>query len=477
MAIEDYIPNVFGQGMPSYIPGLLGQEEAAALQKRANVQGLLGAALSLAQGMSSQGPRRSAAQNILGAIAGGLQAGQGAYQGAVQNYQTQQQLLNAQLQQRKSMIDLQNQARKMEAVEEVIQLPEVANNPAMVAYFRAFPDRALERKINMDMVAQARREAQGVAPQAMPQSDFIGQVATQAAQEQGLIPRELPAVEVVANVSPYQTKIRESEILATMYDNFGTKEGADLAAQARERANYFRGLQRQEELVNGVAQSLSNVDPTLRRRADSLIANAPSLTQEQLQSKMDSILSEDAKLKEQLDPRFAQQRIAERKAGAPSTTINMPTESERTAGFLTNRVINSVQQLQAAVGASPTAASPNFAAEAIKFFTGSDYLKNLANPEKRQQVEAAQLEILDAALTLGTGAAYTKEQLENYQKSYFPQLNDKPATIKDKQQRLKSLIDSAMIKSGRAAPAAPSGVAPMFDMNAIDAELNRRKGK
>ena len=136
-----------------------------------------------------------------------------------------------------------------------------------------------------------------------------------------------------------------------------------------------------------------------------------------------------------------------------------------------------MNQLQTAVGVDPTAASPNFIAEAVKFITGSDYLKNLANPEKRQQVENAQLEILDAALTLGTGAAYTREQLENYRKSYFPQLGEKPASIKDKQQRLKSLLDSAMIKSGRAAPTAPSGFTPMFDMNAVDQELNRRRGK
>jgi hypothetical protein len=177
----------------------------------------------------------------------------------------------------------------------------------------------------------------------------------------------------------------------------------------------------------------------------------------------------------QLENKLYQMDIAARKAGA--TNINMPSESERTAGFLTNRVVNSLNQLQRVVGANPTAASPKFGSEAIKFLTGSDYLKNLANPEARQQVEAAQLEILDAALTLGTGAAYTRDQLENYRKSYFPQLGDKPETIKDKQERLKSLLDSAMIKSGRAAPEMPSGVAPAFDMNAIEQELNRRKGK
>ena len=178
----------------------------------------------------------------------------------------------------------------------------------------------------------------------------------------------------------------------------------------------------------------------------------------------------------QLENKLFDLDIQKRRAGA--TTINMPSESERTAGFLTNRVVNSLNQLQSVVGATPTAASPKFGAEAVKFLTGSEYLKNLANPESRQQVEAAQLEILDAALTLGTGAAYTREQLENYRRSYFPQLGDKAKTVEDKQQRLKSLIDSAMIKSGRAAPGMPSGMnAPAFDANAIQMELDRRKGK
>lgn len=341
MAIEDYIPNVFGTGMPSYIPGLLGQEEAAALQKRANVQGLLGAALTLAQGMSAQGPRRSAAQNILGAIAGGLQAGQGAYQGAVQNYMTQQQLANAQLQQRKGMIDLQRQAQTMQAVEDVIQSPEIANNPAMVAYFRANPDKALERMLNIQMAQQARgrTQSQQVAPQIAPQAIPQGGEAM------------LPPVEVAARQVPYQSNIQEAENAANFYAGMGTKEGADMAAKFRDEANYFRGLQRQEELVGGITQSLANVDPTLRRRADAIIANAPSLTQEQLQSRMDSILAEDAKLKEQLDPRFAEQRIRERRAGA--TVIDMGTR-EMEKEFAKGVVEDTRASFQAAKSASGT---------------------------------------------------------------------------------------------------------------------------
>jgi hypothetical protein len=99
MAIEDYLPNVFGSSAPSYLQGLLGAEETQKLQGRANVQGLLGAGLALAQGMSRVGPRRSAAENILGALAGGFGAAGGAYDQGIKNYVTQQQIAQTRLQQ------------------------------------------------------------------------------------------------------------------------------------------------------------------------------------------------------------------------------------------------------------------------------------------------------------------------------------------------------------------------------------------
>lgn len=93
MAIQDLTP--FGTA-PSYYEGLLGADETAALQKRAQVQGLLGAGLALAQGMSRSGAPRSALQNILGAVAGGFQASGGAYEGGINNYAKQQQLMQQQ---------------------------------------------------------------------------------------------------------------------------------------------------------------------------------------------------------------------------------------------------------------------------------------------------------------------------------------------------------------------------------------------
>jgi hypothetical protein len=129
------------------------------------------------------------------------------------------------------------------------------------------------------------------------------------------------------------------------------------------------------------------------------------------------------------------------------------TESERTAGFLASRLADSLKNLTAISGRSPEAGKPNLmesAAERIPYTDGA--AANLVRSADRQQVIANQLDILDAALTLGTGAAYTREQLENYRSTYFPQLLDKPDTVTSKRQKLISLLTAAKIKAGRAAP-------------------------
>ena len=99
MALEDLTP--FGTA-PKFYEGLLGAEQTAELQKKAQIQGLLGAGLALAKGMSSYGPPRSALQNILGAVAGGFESSGGTYQQGLQNYQTQQQLEQLKLKQQQT---------------------------------------------------------------------------------------------------------------------------------------------------------------------------------------------------------------------------------------------------------------------------------------------------------------------------------------------------------------------------------------
>lgn len=173
----------------------------------------------------------------------------------------------------------------------------------------------------------------------------------------------------------------------------------------------------------------------------------------------------------------------------PSTTnINMPSEGERKAGFLANRIKFGLQQMADVIGAKPPAASPEVLPTLVKFITQSDFLSNKLTSSERQQIEAAQLDILDSALTLGTGAAYTREQLEGYRKSYFPQLGDSPQTIAGKQARLENLLESSYVTAGRAAPPRterPSFTAPAAnaafpqlspqDVNLINKHLNKGK--
>lgn len=121
------------------------------------------------------------------------------------------------------------------------------------------------------------------------------------------------------------------------------------------------------------------------------------------------------------------------------------TEAEKTAAFLATRVAGGLQTL-----AQFRDTGPEIDATIAGWF--GDTARNAFNSEERQRIEAAQLDVLDAALTLGTGAAYTKEQLEGYRRSYFPQLFDSPATIADKRRRLGLALEAARVKSGAAAP-------------------------
>lgn len=139
--------------------------------------------------------------------------------------------------------------------------------------------------------------------------------------------------------------------------------------------------------------------------------------------------------------------------GGPKPAGAAATEGERTAATLLSRLEFSENQLRNAVAENPDAASPGIGASIAGAFPFiGEQARNLANSSERQRVEAAQMDILDAALTLGTGAAYTREQLEGYRKSYFPQIGDTQATIDDKAARLQNIINSAKIKAGRAGP-------------------------
>jgi hypothetical protein len=80
---------------------------------------LLGAGLALAQGMSRTGPRRSAAENILGALAGGFGAAGGAYDQGIKNYVTQQQIAQTQLAQQDALLKRQQAQAKIDQIKAI----------------------------------------------------------------------------------------------------------------------------------------------------------------------------------------------------------------------------------------------------------------------------------------------------------------------------------------------------------------------
>jgi len=150
-----------------------------------------------------------------------------------------------------------------------------------------------------------------------------------------------------------------------------------------------------------------------------------------------------------------------KRAGA--TSINMPSGEERKAGFMSTILDRNLLQMQTALGIDPKAVKPNVPASMVEAITGPNLLSRSMKPAQRQIVEDSQLDVLDAALTLRTGAAYTREQLNAMRDTYFPVLGDKPPAIAQKRQRLESLLEGAYIAAGRAVPprvSAPPAPAP-----------------
>jgi hypothetical protein len=112
MAIEDILPPIF-TGTPTMYQGLLNPQDQAALQKRANLGGLLSAASVLAQGMSPQGYRRSPLQNVLTALGAG-------FAGAGQTFESG-------INQMSNVMKLQQSQRQLKGLQELaLKNPDLA---------------------------------------------------------------------------------------------------------------------------------------------------------------------------------------------------------------------------------------------------------------------------------------------------------------------------------------------------------------
>ena len=142
----------------------------------------------------------------------------------------------------------------------------------------------------------------------------------------------------------------------------------------------------------------------------------------------------------------------------PAGADGAPTEGERKAATLLQRMRFSANQIAELTGgaAGSGADTPDKLAAALSVLpVVGGVASRTANPQSRRIIEDAQLDVLDAALTLGTGAAYTREQLESYRSSYFPQIGDTPVDAKTKRERLANVLKAGENQAGRAAKNVP----------------------
>lgn len=296
--LKDYIPDVsmprvFGSAPAGY-EGLLGADRTKSLESSANLQGLLGMASALAQGMSSQGPRRSALQNVLSSLAGGFGGASQAYERGLTQFGQQQQIAQSQ-------IANQQAAALRASVENVMKMPEVANNPALIAALRAEPAKTLTW-INENMgISQAYAPAAPTVSTQPNQAPSQEQPTVDANGEKIMAP-----VEVVAQGNPL---LQQKDRLMMANQKLTGLPGERAQKTIENNLKQIENIDKQIKTEFDIQQKQKDYTNEARRVAASMFPNAPleELNQgqlTQLQSKLDQI------------------ELAKRRAGASSVNVN-----------------------------------------------------------------------------------------------------------------------------------------------------------
>ena len=223
------------------------------------------------------------------------------------------------------------------------------------------------------------------------------------------------------------------------------------AAQAQiEQLRAVPDLDRRKDLIRaGLAQDdygraiLAQLEPTANMRLQAeTAAQRAALDARRLQLEEQKLAAG-----EQMTPyQQAQIDLEKQKLARSGAQTGATTESERLAGYNAGRALDAAKRISSALEKDPNASAPGLVETAV----GRVADPNVLRGEGRQRVAAAQRELIDALLTLATGAAYNREQLEGQMESYIPKWSDQPGTREDKRIALLGLIQNAKIKAGRA---------------------------
>lgn len=142
-----------------------------------------------------------------------------------------------------------------------------------------------------------------------------------------------------------------------------------------------------------------------------------------------------------------------------------PTEAQAKIATLLTRIAGGFKDIQGVTATDKEAQEPGYI-ESLR--GGLDPGGVLGTPVRaiagadRRIVHDSQRDVLDALLTMGTGAAYNPEQLSGAMTSHFPQYNDSPEEIAVKNQRLLRLIEAAKANAGPAWAPVEQAIAPFM---------------
>lgn len=131
----DLLGGALGTTPPAYLQGLLGENAVEDLRKRSIGSGLVNALVGYAAAPKNQ--NLGLGRILAGAAQSGIQGAQGVYQNATQDYMMQQRLAEMKRQQDQDVAS-------RNAIDMLLQRPEVANDPMATAFIRTNPAEALK---------------------------------------------------------------------------------------------------------------------------------------------------------------------------------------------------------------------------------------------------------------------------------------------------------------------------------------------
>ena len=436
--------NMFGGSLgatPTGLDALLSEDQRKLLGRNA----VMSAAAALLQASG-----RSAVPISLGqALGGALQAGQGAYEkGRASSFQDL--LLNAKLQEAKSAQDLQKQIAGVFAAPPTALSPEQQALMAPVSEAGPFGPK----------VARAELAATIQPPSAdeilASQYRRAAQISTSAGKAEDAkrymdIAKELnPRAEVIGQ--PFEvTDPKGNPILVQQYKDGTTKT---MQGYGPKRDVVLQALGGQTIAID--KSKLKGNETFAQTMTPSEIANLQVARGNLAVAQGGLGLRQQEFARGAFDVKESPEGYAyiPKTPGAAAIPImgaggeqlkgvsgGKATEGERKAATLLSRMQLAQTQMDQGKPGMPG------------FFTSMTPRVGL--PEERKRVEDAQLDFLDSALTLATGAAYTEFQLKGAMQSYFPKFGDDATTIAEKELRRKNLMEAARISAGTMSGAVP----------------------